>query len=152
MGRQNDPELSRLEELRLQRELKEMILDYTHTLYTAVHPSNNGFALLTCRHQSSSSSSSAPRADKKRGRDCSEEYIKIRAIVYTKPDKQEWKMVAESSKEHFGITPALQEFSKELERKMGDMTAMLGLREKRLFNEMEEGMLEDGERSKRRRG
>jgi hypothetical protein len=59
----------------------------------------------------------------------------IRAIVYTEPGHKKWKLMAESSHAYFGITPALQEFSKDLERNMGDMTAMLSMGEKRSFSE-----------------
>jgi hypothetical protein len=69
----------------------------------------------------------------------------IRAIVYTEPGHKKWRMVAESSRAYFGITPALQEFSRDLERKMGDMTAMLSMGEKRLFSERDEEEREDGE-------
>jgi hypothetical protein len=79
----------------------------------------------------------------------------IRAIVYTEPRKQKWKLMAESSRAYFGITPALQEFSKDLERKMGDMTAVLSVGEKRLFSdrdeEFKEGELGDEDDYKERR-
>jgi hypothetical protein len=81
----------------------------------------------------------------------------IRAIVYTEPGHKKWKLVAESSQAYFGITPALQEFFKDLERKMGDMTAMLSMGEKRSFSkrggeDFEDGELRDryDEREKRR--
>jgi hypothetical protein len=45
----------------------------------------------------------------------------IRAIAYLTPDKTTWKVLARSSKAHYGITAALQEFSKDLEREMGRM-------------------------------
>jgi hypothetical protein len=47
--------------------------------------------------------------------------IVLRAITHLSADKSEWKVVLESSKAYYGITPALQEFTKELQREMGKM-------------------------------
>jgi hypothetical protein len=81
---------------------------------------------------------------KSRGRDQSrngrDEFIMIRAITYTSSDKTKWKVVAESSKAYFGILPALQEFTKDLEREMGRMSEQHGAGKKRsgLFGEDDE--------------
>jgi hypothetical protein len=148
MGKQHDlPEMNRLEELRLQRELKEIILgnsrplthfhtqtncaspEYISTIYTPAHPSNRGFAILVCRH-----THDAPPA-KPRGRDQSrsgrDEFVVVRVITYLTPDKTRWEVVTESSKAQFGILPALQEFTKDLEREMGKMIEQHGKGKKR---------------------
>jgi hypothetical protein len=62
-----------------------------------------------------------------------------------------WRLVAESSKSYFSITPALQEFSRDLERQMGDMTAVLSLGEKRSFHERDGDVYEDDASRKKRR-
>ncbi|KAF2833247.1 hypothetical protein CC86DRAFT_7156 [Ophiobolus disseminans] len=114
MGKSNEePTMTRLEDLRLLRELKEMLLEYVTTIFTPTHPAAHGFALLVCRHAGAPSRGRAGR---------SEEFIVIRAIVYLSADKSVWKVVAESSRAQFGILPALQEFSKDLEREMGRMS------------------------------
>jgi hypothetical protein len=59
--------------------------------------------------------------------------------VYLVPDKMRWEVVAESSKAQFGILPALQELTKDLEREMGRMVEERGKCKKRsgLFREDE---------------
>ncbi|EUC32884.1 hypothetical protein COCCADRAFT_60560, partial [Bipolaris zeicola 26-R-13] len=47
----------------------------------------------------------------------------------TEATHEKWRLVAESSKPYFSISRALEEFSKDLERQMEDMTAMLSLGE-----------------------
>lgn len=59
-------------------------------------------------------------------------------------------MVAESSKLYFSITPALQEFSKDLEWQMEDMTAMLSLGDERLCAGKDEDGKDDGSRKRKR--
>lgn len=54
----------------------------------------------------------------------------IRAIAYLDADKATWKMVAQSSKAQYGIIPALQEFSKDLEREMASMADNGGKRKR----------------------
>ncbi|KAF1840785.1 uncharacterized protein K460DRAFT_420656 [Cucurbitaria berberidis CBS 394.84] len=137
-----DTDINRLDELRLQRELKEVILEYVHILYTAKHHSNHGFAILVCRHDFE-----REQVVSKHSRD--KEYLTIRAIVYTEPGRRSFQLLAQSSKGHFGIIPALQEFTKELEREMGDMTATLSLGQKRKTGG--ESRLEEGGREERRR-
>lgn len=54
----------------------------------------------------------------------------MRATVYLTADKSKWTIVAQSSKEHFGILAGLQEFSKDLEREMGRMVEAQSLKRK----------------------
>jgi hypothetical protein len=77
-------------------------------LYTAQFPDNQGFDIFVCRSAFENK----------------HEIIVIRAIVYTESGRCKWQLLARSSKTHFGITVALQEFSKDLERSMADMTGM----------------------------
>ncbi|KAH6392826.1 hypothetical protein HBI08_195820 [Parastagonospora nodorum] len=139
MGKHNnEPEMTRLEELELQRGLKDLVHEYIDTLY----PSTNGTAILIGRHAATFPSSERKRSGR-------EEFIMIRAIVYLDADKTTWKMVAQSSKAQYGITSALQEFSKDLERAMANM-ADNGSKRKRsgLFGEDD---YYDEEREKRLR-
>ncbi|KAH7085726.1 hypothetical protein BKA63DRAFT_560363 [Paraphoma chrysanthemicola] len=137
----NEPAMTRLEELQLQRELKEVLLEYIETLH---HPQHSA-ALLTCRHPYHPTKYD-PAARSK-------EFLVIRAIVYIDAKKTQWKIVAESSKAQFGILPALQEFSKDLESEMGRMAEGARVTEKRkvagrkrsgIFGE-EDFAMEDGE-------
>jgi hypothetical protein len=49
----------------------------------------------------------------------SDEIIISRAIVYLSVDKPSWKVLLEADRAYYGITAALQEFTKVLEREMG---------------------------------
>jgi hypothetical protein len=42
-----------------------------------------------------------------------------RAIAYLSADKSSWKVLLEADRAYYGITAALQEFTKVLEREMG---------------------------------
>jgi hypothetical protein len=128
MGKHNkEPEMTRLEELELQRGLKDLVrgnkplrslilcffltsTEYISTLY----PSPNGIAILIGRHAAAIPSGQLNRGGR-------EEFVMIHAITYLDADKATWKMVAQSSKAQYGITSALQEFSKDLERAMANM-------------------------------
>jgi len=48
----------------------------------------------------------------------------LRAIVYTESGRRNWKHLARGSKAQLGLTAALQEFSRDLERLMNDMAGM----------------------------
>ncbi|KAF2256045.1 hypothetical protein BU26DRAFT_557519 [Trematosphaeria pertusa] len=84
-----DSAMNRLDELRLQRELKE-------------NPANHGFDVITCRKLE-------PKAGEK---------LVARAIVYTQPNFGGWKLLKEGTTSCYGVVPLFQEFSKELEREM----------------------------------
>tara|TARA_R110002003_G_scaffold1577_4_gene23242 strand:- start:86 stop:577 length:492 start_codon:yes stop_codon:yes gene_type:complete len=137
--------MTRLEDLQLQRELKEVLLGNTtsaraHSLshlhpplplikrtrtaeyITTLHHHTHTAALLICRHPYH------PPACDTSAR--SKEFIMVRAIIYLNAEKTQWKIVAESSKAQFGILPALQEFSKDLEREMGRMAEKGGEKRK----------------------
>jgi hypothetical protein len=62
----------------------------------------------------------------------SDEIIIPRAIVYLSADRAQWKILLEAREACFGITAALLEFTKELERKMGKMaiTRIMGDRDR----------------------
>ena len=63
----------------------------------------------------------------------------IRAVTLSEPGTKKWTLVAESSRACFGIVPALQEFSKDLEREMGKMTASMIVGNKRQRSDKDEG-------------
>jgi len=90
-------------------------------------------------------SSSIPAAAALSHRNDREEFIMIRAVTLSEPGTQKWTLVAESSKAYFGIVPALQEFSKDLERQMGNMTASMTVDKKRQRNERDEGSIDQDE-------
>jgi len=131
--------MGRLEELQVQKELKEVIrgilfslralltpycprlrsadhvIEYIHNLYDGAYPGHHGIDVLVCRHKLDRFSTVVPHY---RRNTTDSEYIMIRALVYTESEHKTCKLLAESSKAHYGITPALQEFTKDLERQM----------------------------------
>ncbi|KAI4947529.1 hypothetical protein J4E91_006349 [Alternaria rosae] len=136
-------EMSRLEDLQLQRELKQSVLEYIIDMYQPAYPNNHGFSILICRHMFDRSSS-IPAAAALGRRNDREEFIMIRAVTLREPGTKKWTLVAESSKAYFGIIPALQEFTKDLEREMGNMTASMTVDNKRRRNERDEGSIDQG--------
>ncbi|EUC41419.1 hypothetical protein COCMIDRAFT_58264, partial [Bipolaris oryzae ATCC 44560] len=80
-------------------------------------------ALLICRRRADSQGPVI--ASSRRHRSPQQEYIMIRAIIFTEATHEKWRLVTESSKPYFSLTRALQEFSKDLERQMEDMTGIL---------------------------
>ncbi|KAJ4380672.1 hypothetical protein N0V86_004033 [Didymella sp. IMI 355093] len=89
--------MSRLEGLRFQREMKELLLD------------NHGFEILVCRSQTDN------------GRDRNSGNIVFCAIVYTESGRRKWEQVVSSNRAYFSIVPTLQ----DLERLMNDMAASM---------------------------
>lgn len=81
----------------------------------------------------------------------SQEDITICAVVYMESGKRRPKLVAQISKAHFGITPALQEFSKDLERELGNMTAMLDIGKRKRTFDGDGEETNDRDESRRRR-
>jgi len=114
-------------------------------MYQPAYPNNNGFSILICRHQFDRSSSMAATAPMGRRNDRGEEFIMIRAVTLSEPGTKKWTLVAESSKAYFGIVPALQEFTKDLEREMGKMTASMTVGNKRQRSDKDEGLVDQGE-------
>ncbi|KAI4686314.1 hypothetical protein J4E81_008666 [Alternaria sp. BMP 2799] len=138
-------EMSRLEDLQLQRELKQSVLEYIIDLYQPAYPNNHGFSILICRHVFDRSSSIPAAAALGRRNDRADEFIMIRAVTLSEPGTKKWTLVAESSRACFGIVPALQEFSKDLERQMGNMTASMTVDKKRQRNERNEDSIDQDE-------
>ncbi|KAF1956430.1 hypothetical protein CC80DRAFT_504984 [Byssothecium circinans] len=95
--------MSRLDELRLQRELKEVLLDQVRAIYGPRNPQNFGFDIVTHRQCL---------------RNSNREVIIVRAIVYLEPKNAKWKLLKEAGSPCHGIVAAYQEFSKDLEREM----------------------------------
>ena len=93
------------------------ILEYAQILYTAANPISHGFDVIVARYRFDLDQNHHESA-----RIRYPDYLIIRAIVYTEPSKGKWEVLSESSKAHVSITAALQEFTKDLERKMGDVT------------------------------
>jgi hypothetical protein len=87
--------------------------EHITTVHTPTHPTAHGFDLMICRHLAHDLLPSRHSR--------SEEIIIPRAIVYLSADRAQWKMLLEAREACFGITAALQEFTKELEREMGKM-------------------------------
>ncbi|KAI4707777.1 hypothetical protein J4E89_007405 [Alternaria sp. Ai002NY15] len=114
-------------------------------MYQPAYPNNNGFSILICRHQLDRSPSMAATAHMGRRNDRGEEFIMIRAVTLSEPGTKKWTLVAESSKAYFGIIPALQEFTKDLEREMGKMTASMTVGNKRQRSDRDEGSTDQGE-------
>ncbi|KAI4660522.1 uncharacterized protein J4E78_005225 [Alternaria triticimaculans] len=139
---QDSADLSRLAELHLYRELKQSVLEYIIDLYQPAYPNNHGFSILICRHVFDRSSSIPAAAALGRRNDRADEFIMIRAVTLSEPGTKKWTLVAESSRACFGIVPALQEFSKDLERQMGNMTASMTVDKKRQRNERDEGSID----------
>ena len=82
-------------------------------------------------------------------------------IVYLDEKKTAWKVLAQSANAYFGITPSLQEFTKDLERKMAGMVEKRGKGEekKRKYEDDDEaevvetsGRYDGGNGGKRRAG
>ncbi|KAH6860841.1 hypothetical protein BKA58DRAFT_448594 [Alternaria rosae] len=73
-------EMSRLEDLQLQRELKQSVLGYIIDMYQPAYPNNHGFSILICRHMFDRSSS-IPAAAALGRRNDREEFIMIRAVT-----------------------------------------------------------------------
>jgi hypothetical protein len=113
-------------------------------MYQPVYPNNHCFSILICRHKFDHSSSMTAAAPLGRRNDRGEEFIMIRAVTLSEPGTEKWTLVAESSKAYSGIKPALQEFSKELEREMGNMTASMTVGNKRQRSERDEGSVDGG--------
>ncbi|KAF2637928.1 hypothetical protein P280DRAFT_471594 [Massarina eburnea CBS 473.64] len=98
-----EPLLSRLDELRLQRELKEVLLEHVRAIYGPRNPQNHGFDITTHQY---------------RPRKSARESVVVRAIVYTEPNYGKWKLLKQGNDTSYTITAAYQEFSKDLEREM----------------------------------
>ena len=94
-----------------------------HSTHAAASPVNYGFDVVVSRLNNVSKFELDPNSHEQE-RNRHRWYIIIRAIVYTEPSSGQWKVLAESSKAHFTINPALQEFTKDLEREIGTATGM----------------------------
>ncbi|KAG9186827.1 hypothetical protein G6011_09935 [Alternaria panax] len=134
-----------LEDLQLQRELKQIVLEHVTTIYQPTYPSNHGFSILICRHQFDRSTPITAAAGLPRRSDRAEEFIMIRAVIFIEPGHKKWKLVAESSKAYYSIIPALQEFSKDLEREMGQLTGLMKIGDNKRFSERNEGLVDEDE-------
>jgi hypothetical protein len=69
----------------------------------------------------------------------------IRAVMFVEPGQRKWKLVAQSSKAYYGIIPALQEFSKDMEREMGELTASMNVGDNKRFSEKDKGFNDEDE-------
>lgn len=146
-------EMSRLEDLQLQRELKQSVLGMSLPTLPLPEGAVADSVILTTQQNTSTCtnqptpttmafpSSSAAALGRRNDR---EEFIMIRAVTLSEPGTKKWTLVAESSKAYFGIIPALQEFTKDLEREMGNRTASMTVDNKRQRNERYKGSIDQG--------
>jgi hypothetical protein len=130
--------------------------EYIVTIFTPSNPIAHGFDLLLCRYKAAAVTTTITNGSHSRShsRSGSDEVIVLPAIAYLSADKSSWKEVLKSSKAYYGITPALQEFTKELQREMGNMyeaQVFYAARGTKRSRAAEEDKWKEGENEKMRR-